>query len=124
MQIPDDDRQFEAELRRFAPRAAEPLPPIRIIRVRWRVPVAVAATVLAAIGTILWHMHGTPGPGTVLPADVSAGEVTLGRAQAAVAQSPSFEAAIDGLEQASRSRTKPKTHKNQSALQALGREEL
>jgi hypothetical protein len=124
MQIPDDERRFEAELRRFVPRAAAPLPPVRVVRVRWRVPMAVAATVLAAIGTILWHMHGTQRPGTVLPADVSAGEVTLGRAQAAVAQSPSFEAAIDGLEQASRPRTKPKTHKNQSALQALGREEL
>jgi hypothetical protein len=124
MQIPDDDRQFEAEMRRFAPRATTPLPPVRMIRVRWRVPMAVAATVLAVIGTILWHMHETQRPGTVLPADVSAGEVTLGRAQAAVAQSPSFEEAIDGLEQASRPRTKPKTNKNQSALQALGREIL
>ena len=123
MQIPDDDRQFEAELRRFVPRAAAPLPPVRGVRVRWRVPMAVAATVLAVIGTILWHMHVTQRPVTE-HTDVSAGEVTLGQAQAAVAQSPSFEAAIDGLEQASRPRTKLKTHKNQSALQALGREDL
>ncbi len=124
MQIPDDDRRFEAELRRFVPRAAAPLLPVRVVRVRWRAPMAVAATVLAVIGTILWHMYGTQRPGTALPADVSASEVTLGRAQAAVAQSPSFEAAIDGLEQASRPRTKPKTNNSQSALQALGREEL
>jgi hypothetical protein len=123
MQIPDDDRQFEAELRRFAPRAAAPLPPVRVVRLRWRLPTAVAAAVVAVIGTILWHMQGTQRPVTE-HTDVSAREVPLGQAQAAIAQSPSFEAAIDGLEQASRPRTKPKTHKSQSALQALGREEL
>lgn len=118
----DDDQQFEAELRRFALCEVAPLPSVAASRSRWWM--AAAAVVLAAIGMMVWHIHGVSSPVVVSNPEVNSGEVTLGRAQAALAQSPSFEEAIDRLEKASRPTNQSKAHVNQSALAALGKEEL
>lgn len=119
MRIPDDDQQFEAKLRRLIPREVAPLSAGRPARSRWSVAVvAAAAAVLAIIGIVSWNMRGTSGPA------ITSGEMTLGRAQAAIAEAPSPEDAIDRLEKESRVSSKPKGHGNQSALAALGKEEL
>jgi hypothetical protein len=124
MRIPDDDQQFEAELKRFIPREVAPLTTGRPARSRWSMAVfAVAAAVLAIIGIVSWNMHGTSGRVISRHTDVPS-DVTLGRAQAAVAEAPSPEEAIDRLEQESRAASKPKSHGNQSVLAALGKENL
>ena len=121
MPIPDDDQQFEAELRRFAPREVEPLHPAWVPRFRWRGPMAVAAAVvLAAIGILLRHEHRAQ-PTADLRSDAAG--LTLGRAQAALVVAPSFEEAIDGLERTAKPPKKAKLREKQSALEALGREE-
>jgi hypothetical protein len=124
MPIPDHEQQFEAELKRFTPREVAPLPKATGAGFRWRAPMAAAAVViLAVIGTGLWHVHKIPGPSPVLHSEFNTGGVTLGRAQAALTQAPSFEQAIDALERASRAPTKTQPHGNRSAFQALASEE-
>jgi hypothetical protein len=120
MPIPDEERQFEAQLRRFVPREVVPLPAAGPAPFRWRVPVGVAAA-LALIASFLWYSH-TPKPTASPHPNTEASTLTLGRAHAELNQAPSFEAAIDELERASRPQREPQL--NQSALEVLGRETM
>jgi hypothetical protein len=121
MPIPDEERQFEAQLRRFVPREVAPLPAAGPAPFRWRLPVGVAAA-LALIASFLWYAHTTPEPTVPRHSSISASRVTLGRAHAELNQAPSFEAAIDELERASKPQRDPQL--NQSALEVLGRETM
>jgi hypothetical protein len=118
MLIPDDDPQFEAQLRRFVPRQVAPLPAARAIRRRQHVPLGVAAVILAAVGIVLWQLRTKPQP-LAAPVQAHRGELTLGQAQAVLVQAPSFDAALDALDRATRPAAKPREQGKRSALEAL-----
>lgn len=122
MPVPQDDLQFEAELKRFRSRAASPLPggSRKPPKLRW--PALVAATVtIAFAGVILWRASAPKAPTSEA---WSQRTVSLGRAQMALARGDNFEATIEQLERESRPQEKHKPEKNmQSAFQVLGKEE-
>jgi len=118
MLIPDDDPQFEAELRRFVPRQVAPLPAATAIRRRRHVPLAVAAAILAVVGIVMWQLQERPQP-VAVPANPNAGELTLGQAEAVLVQASSFEAALDTLDRVTRPQAKPREPGKRSALEAL-----
>jgi hypothetical protein len=118
MLTPDDDRQFESELRRLVPCRVEPLPAARAAHHRWRVPLAVAAVVLAVVGILLWQQRERPRP-VVVQANANGDRLTLGQAEVVLVQAPSFDAALDALDRATRPAAKPREQGKRSALEAL-----
>ncbi|HLJ25545.1 MAG TPA: hypothetical protein VKY85_02435 [Candidatus Angelobacter sp.] len=131
---PDDDPQFEAELKRFTPRAAPPLQLSKAspmpLRSRWAARMAVAAVLVIVLsGALVWYTRDHAEL-AARSSDETGRGVTLGRAEAALAQdsafqNSSFDDALDRLDRAAwpQPKSKPAEH-FQSALQALGKEEL
>jgi hypothetical protein len=126
--IPNDDEQFEGYLKQFRPVAAQPLPGEKSTRTTLRPFVfAAAAAVLMVIvtGAAFWYRHMRITPVEAPYAEAAPARVTLGQAEAALAQGSSFDETLDRLESTSKPQrqSKPANH-TQSALQVLGREEL
>jgi hypothetical protein len=126
--IPNDDEQFKSYLKQFRPVEAEPLPAEKAegIRLRRFVLVAAAAALLVIVaGAAFWYQRGRITPREAPYAEAQPARVTLGQAEAALAQDSSFDEALDRLERTSKPQptSQPANHA-QSALQVLGREEL
>lgn len=128
MQIPDDDERFESYLKQFRPTQAAPLSIEASSRTKLRPFVfiaAAAAVLIIAIGAAFWYQHRRITPPEARQAEPASARVTLGQAQAELAQGSSFDEALDRLERASKPQPNPKPENHtQSALQVLGREKL
>lgn len=122
MRIPDNDGQFEVELRRFAPREVAPLPAVGFGRLRWRVSLALTAAIVVMVGAF-FYMHNPTAYSPVTQQEIRTGKITLGSARAKLNQAASFEDAIDDLDRNSRPEKRPPLDHSQRALDVLGREE-
>ena len=124
MLTPNDDERFESYLKQFRPVEPEPLSQESGRRAKpqsFPLFAAVAAVVVVLVsGAALWYRHGRFTSPEAEPV-----KVTLGQAELALAQDPSFDEALDRLERTSKPqrKSKPENHV-QSALLVLGREKL
>src|SRR5690349_8755272 len=107
----DNDRQFEQELRDFAPLEVAPLPRrSSLARRRW-LSAAVAALVLLTIGiALLWRPRKSVDSSLASHGLVSMTPITLGESHAALLRAASFDAAIDQLEREGRFKQRKTAH--------------
>ena len=120
-----DDQQFERYLKEFQPLAPESLQvekqPVRARRpfvvMVWAA--ACAASVLLAF--LLWHRPKPP-QGAIVPQVASTPSLTIGRANALLASSPSIKAAVDQL--SFQPQRASQTEGKQSALAVLSKENI
>ena len=126
-----DDEQFEKYLKQFRPMAPDALPVKKQVRARrpllfaaWAA-VAAAILVAAMVSVFLhWPRHR---PGEVIKSRAGVEELnapqplTIAKANALLAEAPSFKAAIDNM--AFQSESKPISEGRYSALALLSEEE-
>ena len=128
-----DDEQFEKYLKQFSPVEPEPLMAKEQVKIRRRPAVFAAwAAVAAAIVIVLMvsallHRHAPSakeaGPGMPPVEEFNNPQpLTIVRADALLAQAPSFKAAVDDM--AFRSESKPISAGRYSALALLSKEEV
>lgn len=126
-----DDERFEAYLKGFRPRAADPLP-IHESRHRPRgafifwAGTAAAVAILAAVlalhirKELVRHAERISSPASASPAESQ--PLTMGSANALMAKSPSFKAMVD--EMAFRPQAVPLPEGKVSAVSVLGKEKI
>ncbi|HZS26876.1 MAG TPA: hypothetical protein VFB76_06570 [Candidatus Angelobacter sp.] len=128
-----DDEQFEKYLKQFQPVSPEPLLAKEQVKARRR-PVGfaawaavAAAIVIALMMSALLHRHALPvketGPSMPPVEEFNNPQpLTIGRADALLANAPSFKAAVDDM--AFRPESKPISAGRYSALALLSKEEV
>ena len=134
MPVPDNDEQFEHYLKEFRPLAVletlalENKPEKGRRRLVWGAWAAACAACLVSAFLLLSHRANptqpTGGSGSLQGRSQRAGSqvLTIGRANALLADAPSLKEAVDQL--SFQPQPAPPTEGKQSALAALGREDL
>jgi hypothetical protein len=128
MNMRDDDEKFEQFLRQFRPRAPQPLPiekQERASKLRFVfVGSAAVAAVILAVALIVYFQPNTADNTKDLAVKplTDPQELTIGSANALLAQKPSLKAVVD--EMAFKSQSTPPSKGMQSALAVLSKENI